>query len=205
MGQTRRCCPFTACKHEEMKVKKLILLVCLMVVASSAMAKDYTYVGNCPAWKTGPDGKLICNVDTSGNTTSNNNSSSNNHNTQPNHNQGCGGFNQQQCGWPNAHPIHPWQYQQVKATGRDAMNIILNSDMLASGMTAEGWTRYTVRYTGSQYTSLQGVVFNCKVAPNGRQFECVNWLPPKPKQVQLNNGWEVIFELLNQYQQKKNQ
>ena len=196
MGQTPRCCPFTACKYEGLKVKKYIMMLGLMMVATSAMAGS-DYVGNCPAWRTGPDGKLICNVDTSGNTTSNNNSSSNNHNNH-NNNQSCGGFNQQQCGWPNGQPMSPWQYQQVKATGRDAVNIILNSEMLASGMTTDGWTRYTVRYTGSQYTSLQGVVFNCKVAPNGRQFECVNWLPPKPKQVQFGNGnWSVIFEILN--------
>ena len=206
MGQTRRRCPFTACKHEEIEVKVYLYAVGLvmalgLVLPFEVMAQktaDNTYHGNCAAWKTDANGQLVCATGSS--------SSSNNHNTQPNHNQGCGGFNQQQCGWPNAHPIHPWQYQQVKATGRDAMNIILNSDMLASGMTAEGWTRYTVRYTGSQYTSLQGVVFNCKVAPNGRQFECVNWLPPKPNQLHFGNGnWSIIFELLNQYQQKKNQ
>ena len=180
------------------------MLVLGLVMPFDAMAKDYTYVGNCPAWKTGPDGKLICNVDTSGNTTSNNNSSSNNHNIQPNHNQGCGGFNQQQCGWPHANPISPWQYQQVKATGRDAVNILMNSDMMASGVTTDGWSRYTVRYTGNDYSSLKGVVFNCKVAPNGRQFECVNWLPPQPKQVQFGNGnWSIIFELYNQYKQNK--
>ena len=94
--------------------------------------------------------------------------------------------------------MSPWQYQQVKATGRDAVNIILNSEMLASGLMSDGWTRYTVRYTGDQYSSLQGVVFNCKVSPDGREFECVNWLPPKPKQVQFGNGnWSVIFEILN--------
>ena len=178
------------------------MMLGLMMVATTAMgagtAND-TYHGNCAAWKTAADGQLVCA------TGSTNNNSSNNHNTQPNHNQGCGGFNQQQCGWPNGQPMSPWQYQQVKATGRDAVNILMNSDMMASGVTTDGWSRYTVRYTGNQYTSLQGVVFNCKVSPNGRQFECVNWLPPKPKQVQLNNGWEVIFELLNQYQQKKNQ
>ena len=182
-------------------MKKYILLLCLMMVAPSVMAGQYDYVGDCPAWRTGPNGKLICNVDSSGNTTSNNNSSSNNNN-QPNnhnHNQGCGGFGQQQCDWPGSgQPMSPWQYQQVKATGRDAVNIILNSDVLASGLTADGWTRYTVRYTGDQYSSLRGVVFNCKVDPNGREFECVNWLPPKPKQVQFGNGnWSIIFELLN--------
>jgi len=212
MGQTRRRCPFTACKYEEMKVKKYIMLLCLLMAAPTAMASGY--VGDCPAWRTGPDGKLICNVDSNGNTTSNNNGSSpsnhwntltNPNNNNNNHNQGCGGFNQQDCGWPNGQPMSPWQYQQVKATGRDAVNILMNSDMLASGVTTDGWSRYTVRYTGNQYTSLKGVVFNCKVSPNGRNFECVNWLPPRPKHVQFGNGWEVIFELLNQYQQRKNQ
>jgi|TARA_B100001964_G_scaffold185332_1_gene205510 hypothetical protein len=185
-------------------MKKLILLVCLMVLAGSAMAKDYPYVGDCPVWRTAANGDLVC-ATSSGNNSSGTNQN-NNQNNQPNHNQGCGGFNQQQCGWPHGQPMSPWQHQQVKATGRDAVNIILNSDMLASGMTADGWTRYTVRYTGTDYTRLQGVVFNCKAAPNGREFECVNWLPPKPKQVQFGNGnWSVIFELLNQYQQKKNQ
>jgi len=177
-------------------------LVLPFEVMAAGTAND-TYHGNCAAWKTAADGQLVCAVSGSGNGSSNNNSSNNNHN---NHNQGCGGFNQQQCGWPHGQPMSPWQYQQVKATGRDAMNIILNSDMLASGQMADGGTRYTVRYTGNQYTSLQGVVFNCKVSPNGRNFECVNWLPPKPKQVQFGNGnWSIIFELLNQYQQKKNQ
>ena len=188
-------------------MKKLILLLCLMMVAPSAMAKEYPYVGNCSAWRTAANGDMVC-ATGSGNTTSNNNSSSNNNN-QPNnhnHNQGCGGFGQQQCDWPGSgQPMSPWQYQQVKATGRDAVNIILNSDMLTSGMTDDGWSRYTVRYTGNQYTSLQGVVFNCKVSPNAREFECVNWLPPKPKQVQFGNGnWSVIFEIFNQYQQNKN-
>ena len=174
-------------------------LVLPFEVMAAGTAND-TYHGNCAAWKTAADGQLVCA------TGSTNNNSSNNHNTQPNHNQGCGGFNQQQCGWPNGQPMSPWQYQQVKATGRDAVNILMNSDMMASGVTTDGWSRYTVRYTGNEYTSLQGVVFNCKVAPNGREFECVNWLPPKPKQVQFGNGnWSIIFELLNQYQQRKNQ
>ena len=185
-------------------MKKYILLLCLMMVAPSAMAKEYPYVGNqCAAWRTNANGELECAVSGSGNTTSNNNSSSNNNNQQ--NNQGCGGFGQQQCDWPGSgQPMSPWQYQQVKATGRDAVNIILNSDMLTSGMTNDGWSRYTVRYTGNQYTSLQGVIFNCKSSPNAREFECVNWLPPKPKQVQFGNGnWSIIFEILNQQLNKK--
>ena len=199
-------------------MKKYIMMLCLMMVATSAMAKEYPYVGNqCSAWRTNANGELECatssnngsvnNNNSSNNNSSNNNSSNNhNHNNHNNNNQGCGGFNQQQCDWPGSgQPMSPWQYQQVKATGRDAVNIILNSDMLTSGMTNDGWSRYTVRYTGNQYTSLQGVIFNCKSSPNAREFECVNWLPPQPKQVQIGNGWEVIFQLLNQYQQKKNQ
>ena len=195
-------------------MKKYTMLLCLMLVAPSVMAghdggpaeldqyRSHTStndVANCAVWATGADGKAYCQ-------SSGSSSNNHNHNNNNNNNQGCGGFNQQDCGWPNGQPMSPWQYQQVKATGRDAVNILMNSDMLASGVTADGWSRYTVRYTGNQYTSLNGVVFNCKVAPNGRQFECVNWLPPKPKQVQFGNGnWSVIFELLNQYQQKKNQ
>ena len=170
-----------------------------MMVAPSAMA-------NCAVWAKGADGKMFCQSPVgSGNNNSSNNNQNNNHNH--NNNQSCGGFNQQQCDWPGSgQPMSPWQYQQVKATGRDAVNIILNSDMLTSGMTNDGWSRYTVRYTGNQYTSLQGVVFNCKASPNAREFECVNWLPPKPKQVQFGNGnWQIIFELYNQYKQNKNQ
>ena len=201
MGQTPRCCPFTACKYEGLKVKKYIMMLGLMMVATSAMAggtANDTYHGNCAAWKTAADGQLVCA------TGSTNNNSSNNHNNH-NNNQSCGGFNQQQCDWPGSgQPMSPWQYQQVKATGRDAVNIILNSDMLTSGMTDDGWSRYTVRYTGNQYTSLKGVVFNCKSSPNAREFECVNWLPPKPKQVQFGNGnWSIIFEILNQQLNKK--
>ena len=92
----------------------------------------------------------------------------------------------------------PWPMGQTTIRVTTTVNILMNSDMLASGVTTDGWSRYTVRYTGNEYTSLQGVVFNCKVAPNGRQFECVNWLPPKPKQVQFGNGnWSIIFEILN--------
>ena len=184
-------------------MKKYILLLSLMMVAPSVVASGY--VGNCAAWRTAANGDMVCATSGSNNSSSNN-SSSNNNNQQNNHNQGCGGFGQQQCDWPGSgQPMSPWQYQQVKATGRDAVNIILNSDVLASGMTADGWTRYTVRYTGSQYTSLQGVIFNCKSSPNAREFECVNWLPPKPKQVQFGNGnWSIIFEIFNQYQQNKN-
>ena len=189
-------------------MKKYIMMLCLMMAAPSAMASgtaNDTYHGNCAAWKTAADGQLVCAVSGSGSGSSNNNSSNNN-NHNHNNNQSCGGFNQQQCDWPGSgQPMSPWQYQQVKATGRDAVNIILNSDMLTSGMTDDGWSRYTVRYTGDQYTSLQGVIFNCKSSPNAREFECVNWLPPQPKQIPIGNGWEVIFQLLNQYQQKKNQ
>ena len=176
-------------------MKKYIMLLCLLMAAPTAMAGNNDYLGNCAAWKTGPDGKLSCAVPDG-----TNNNSSNNHNNHNNHNQGCGGFNQQQCDWPGSgQPMSPWQYQQVKATGRDAVNIILNSDMLTSGMTDDGWSRYTVRYTGNQYTSLKGVIFNCKSSPNAREFECVNWLPPKPKQVEFGNGnWSIIFEILNQ-------
>ena len=189
-------------------MKKYILLLSLMMVAPSAMATN-PGATPCAAWRTAANGDLVCAVSGSGNGSVNNNSSSSNgfyphnNNNNHNHNQGCGGFGQQQCDWPGSgQPMSPWQYQQVKATGRDAVNIILNSDMLASGMTTDGWTRYTVRYTGDQYSSLRGVVFNCKVNPNGREFECVNWLPPKPKQIKFGNGnWSVIFELLNQYQQ----
>jgi len=157
-------------------------------------------MANCAVWAKGADGKMFCQSPVG---STNNNSSNNNHNH--NNNQGCGGFNQQQCDWPGSgQPMSPWQYQQVKATGRDAVNIILNSDMLTSGMTNDGWSRYTVRYTGNQYTSLQGVIFNCKSSPNAREFECVNWLPPKPKQVQFGNGnWSIIFEILNQQLNKK--
>ena len=179
-------------------MKKYIIMLGLMMVATSAMAgKDF--YPKCAAWATGANGELVCR------TPDNSSSNNNNHNTQPNHNQGCGGFNQQQCDWPGSgQPMSPWQYQQVKATGRDAVNIILNSDMLTSGMTDDGWSRYTVRYTGNQYTSLQGVIFNCKSSPNAREFECVNWLPPKPKQVQFGNGnWSIIFEILNQQLNKK--
>ena len=178
-------------------MKKYILLLSLMMVAPSAMAGhnngSSVSLPDCAAWRTNANGDMEC---ASGG--SNNNSSSNN-NQQNNHNQGCGGFGQQQCDWPGSgQPMSPWQYQQVKATGRDAVNIILNSDMLTSGMTNDGWSRYTVRYTGTDYTSLQGVIFNCKASPNAREFECVNWLPPKPKQVQFGNGnWSIIFELLN--------
>ena len=188
-------------------MKKLILLLCLMMVAPSAMAKDYPYVGNqCSAWRTNANGELECATASNNGSVTNNNNSSNNHNhNNNNNNQSCGGFNQQQCDWPGSgQPMSPWQYQQVKATGRDAVNIILNSDMLTSGMTNDGWSRYTVRYTGNQYTSLKGVIFNCKSSPNAREFECVNWLPPKPKQVQFGNGnWSIIFEILNQQLNKK--
>ena len=204
-----------------MKVKKLILLVGLMVLAQSAMATNPGST-QCSAWRTAANGNLVCASTNNGPVTNNtttttncnpgqygcdNNHNNNNNNNHNNHNQGCGGFGQQQCDWPGSgQPMSPWQYQQVKATGRDAVNIILNSDMLTSGMTNDGWSRYTVRYTGNQYTSLKGVVFNCKVAPNAREFECVNWLPPKPKQVQFGNGnWQIIFELYNQYKQNKNQ
>ena len=188
------------------------------MVAPSVMAGErmYEYVGNCPVWRTNSNGDMECatgsNTQTDQNHGSSNNNSSNNHNNHNtnnnnNNNQSCGGFGQQQCDWPGSgQPMSPWQYQQVKATGRDAVNIILNSDMLTSGMTNDGWSRYTVRYTGNQYTSLQGVIFNCKSSPNAREFECVNWLPPKPKQVQFGNGnWQIIFELYNQYKQNKNQ
>ncbi len=188
------------------------VLILGLVMPFDAMAGGQ-YVGNCPVWRTNSNGDMECatssstQVDQNHNGSSSNNSSSNNNwqNNNNNNNQSCGGFNQQDCGWPSGQPMSPWQYQQVKATGRDAVNIILNSEMLASGLMSDGWTRYTVRYTGTDYTSLQGVVFNCKVNPNGREFECVNWLPPKPKQVQIGNGWEVIFQLLNQYQQNENQ
>ena len=172
------------------------VLILGLVMPFDAMAgKDF--YPKCAAWATGANGELVCR--TPDNSSSNNNSSNNHNHNNNNNNQSCGGFNQQQCDWPGSgQPMSPWQYQQVKATGRDAVNIILNSDMLTSGMTDDGWSRYTVRYTGNQYTSLQGVVFNCKVNPNGREFKCVNWLPPKPKQVQFGNGnWSVIFEILN--------
>ena len=204
-------------------MKKLSVALGALMLLSMGIAQAGT---NCAVWRTNANGQAECAV-TANNSNGTNNSGpmnsfnppndgsyvnpngSGNNNSGNNHNhnnQGCGGFNQQDCGWPNGQPMSPWQYQQVKATGRDAVNILMNSDMLASGVTADGWSRYTVRYTGNQYTSLNGVVFNCKVAPNGRQFECVNWLPPKPKQVQFGNGnWSIIFELLNQYQQKKNQ
>ena len=211
MGQTRRRCPFTACKHEEIEVKVYLYAVGLvmalgLVLPFEVMAghPNYEDVGDCAKWRTTADGKLECMKKGSNNSSSNNNHNHNNNNNNHN-NQGCGGFNQQSCDWPGgSHPISPWQYQQVKATGRDAVNIILNSEMLASGMMADGWTRYTVRYTGTDYTSLQGVVFNCKASPNGRQFECVNWLPPKPQQLKFGNGnWSIIFEILNQQLNKK--
>ena len=95
------------------------------------------------------------------------------------------------CGWPQ--PCSPFNRQQIKATGRDAYNIILNSDVLASGYDPMGWARYTVRYVGDQYPQIRGVVFNCKCSPNARQFECVNWLPPQPTTFQSGN-WSIQFE-----------
>ena len=102
MGQTPRCCPFTACKYEGLKVKKYIMMLGLMMVATSAMAD------NCAVWATGADGKAYCQ---SSGSSSNNNSANwgqfdphtntwpgNNNNNNNNNNQSCGGFSQQQCG-----------------------------------------------------------------------------------------------------------
>ena len=96
-------------------MKKYTMLLCLMLVAPSAMAshdggpaeldqyRSHTStndVANCAVWATGADGKAYC--QSSG-------SSSNNHNhNNNNNNQGCGGFNQQDCGWPNGQPMSPW-------------------------------------------------------------------------------------------------
>ena len=66
--------------------------------------------------------------------------------------------------------------KQLTATGRDAMEVIRNSDILASGIDNQGQYRLIVTYKG-QYRPAKGRTFSCTVSQDARRFECRSWSP----------------------------
>ncbi len=66
--------------------------------------------------------------------------------------------------------------KQLTATGRDAMEVIRNGDILASGIDNQGQYRLIVIYKG-QYRPARGKTFSCTVSQDARRFECRSWSP----------------------------
>lgn len=70
------------------------------------------------------------------------------------------------------------QPRQLKATGKDAIDVIRNGKILTSGVDGQGWTTFIVTYQGT-YAPAKGKTFSCKVSPDARQFVCFSWAPGK--------------------------
>ena len=70
------------------------------------------------------------------------------------------------------------QPRQLKATGKDAIEVIRNGKILTSGVDGQGWTTFIVTYQGT-YAPAKGKTFSCKVSPDARQFVCFSWAPGK--------------------------
>ena len=68
------------------------------------------------------------------------------------------------------------QPRQLKATGKDAIEVIRNGKVLTSGIDGQGNATFIVTYQGT-YMPAKGKTFSCKVSPDARQFVCVSWTP----------------------------
>ena len=68
------------------------------------------------------------------------------------------------------------QPRQLKATGKDAIDVIRNGKVLTSGIDGQGNATFIVTYQGT-YMPAKGKTFSCKVSPDARQFVCVSWTP----------------------------
>ena len=66
--------------------------------------------------------------------------------------------------------------RQLTATGRDAIEVIRNSKVLASGIDGQGHYRLIVTYHG-QYRPAKGRTFSCTVSADARRVECRSWSP----------------------------
>lgn len=69
------------------------------------------------------------------------------------------------------------RHQQIVAVGYDAMEIILHSERMASGIDGAGRSHFVGPYRGNRLTKLRGKTFSCNVSLDARQFRCVSWLP----------------------------
>lgn len=65
--------------------------------------------------------------------------------------------------------------QKIKATGYDALEIITQSKVEASGISNNGWSYFVVSYNGSRFNNIRGRTFSCKVSPDASSFECYSW------------------------------
>ena len=69
------------------------------------------------------------------------------------------------------------RHQQIVAIGHDAMENILHSERMASGIDGAGRSHFVGPYRGNRFAQLRGKNFSCHVSADARQFRCVNWLP----------------------------
>jgi hypothetical protein len=64
---------------------------------------------------------------------------------------------------------------RIKATGYDALDIIVSGSEITSGVSDSGWSYFVVRYQGSRFINLRNRIFSCKVSPDASNFECFSW------------------------------
>ena len=67
--------------------------------------------------------------------------------------------------------------QQLKATGLDALEIILHSTRMATGIDASGRSHFVGAYTGTKFINVRDTIFSCTVSPSAREFNCLSWNP----------------------------
>ena len=67
--------------------------------------------------------------------------------------------------------------QQIVAVGYDAMEIILHSERMTSGIDGAGRSHFVGPYRGNRFMKLRGKTFSCHASLDARQFRCVSWLP----------------------------
>ena len=67
--------------------------------------------------------------------------------------------------------------QQLKATAHDALEIILHSTRMVTGIDGAGYSHFVGAYTGDKFTNVRNTIFSCTVSPNAQEFNCLSWNP----------------------------
>ena len=67
--------------------------------------------------------------------------------------------------------------QQLKASGFDALEIILHSTRMVTGVDASGRSHFVGAYTGDKFIKVRDTIFSCTVSPDAQEFNCVSWNP----------------------------
>ncbi len=66
---------------------------------------------------------------------------------------------------------------QIVAQGTDAMEIIVNSTRIVTGVDASGSAHFIGPYKGDRFPKIRDEFFSCTVSKEATTFKCVSWMP----------------------------